>query len=413
MLDNKVKLKVLQDIIESPTFKDAHRLRDLLSYLVKESVAGNKPKEAAIAIEVLGKTKDFDSKDDAIVRVYINNLRNKLEHYYLTNPLPVSGYRIRIPKGSYDPEFEPVIIPKASNHRQIYSIFSVVVLLLVCAVVYLWYSKKQSSQPLYASNPILNDVISSNNKPVLIIMGDFFFMNEDKDEGSEHYNVRDFTINTMDDFLNASKSNPDFNKRFSPGLYTYLRPSTSWGIFKLLPILKSGNKEIFIKLASQFTVDDLKSYNVIFIGQVKSLFTLQKLMSVYGIKCNVNANTLYVTSKDSGAGKMFTPTNMSGGKYENDYAVIAKGTGPEGTGFLLLMGFAEIGILGAVDAIIDAKSVSAVRTELEKLDDPDMKDFTAVFEAEGLNQTVFHSHLKYVVTRTPNFRVWEDTLAKK
>lgn len=409
MLDKKEKLKILKIVVESQTFREAHRLRDLLSYLVNESVEGRKPKEASIAIDVLGKDKDFDSKGDAIVRVYINNLRNKLEQFYLSDQADTIDYRIRIPKGRYEVEFEPLIHQKpVAKDNRIYFLFGGIVTILCAVIIYLLVinNGKNTNAPV-ENNQLLQEVLNSNNKPTLIVLGDFFFMNQDKENSSEHFNIRDFSINSMDDFIKASKANPEFQRKFSPSPYTYLRPSSSWGLLKLMQALPPGLRNVSVKLASQFTADDFKSSNVIFLGQVKSMFVLQKFLSVYGLRCNIDSNSIRVSGTAPGDERLFTPANMLGGKYEKDYAMMVRGNGPEGTNFLLLMGFAEIGVLEAVNAAVDPKAVEKIRQNLEKAGSKDLNNFTAVLEAEGLNQTIFDAQVTFVSHRQPNFNLWE------
>jgi hypothetical protein len=51
------------------------RLRKLFDYLSERTLAGESPKEIAIAVDVFGKSSDFDVSQDALVRVYIHKLR--------------------------------------------------------------------------------------------------------------------------------------------------------------------------------------------------------------------------------------------------------------------------------------------------------------------------------------------------
>jgi hypothetical protein len=75
------------------------RLRRLFDYLVENSLAGQSPKEVAIAIDVFGKTSDFDAAQDALVRVYIHKLRKALDEFYSSRGEP--GARLHLPRGDY------------------------------------------------------------------------------------------------------------------------------------------------------------------------------------------------------------------------------------------------------------------------------------------------------------------------
>ena len=72
----------------------------LLEYLAACSAAGRVPKELEIASEVFGKGTDFDPNQDSLVRVYVHNLRQKLENYYSRNE-SANAERVTIPKGEY------------------------------------------------------------------------------------------------------------------------------------------------------------------------------------------------------------------------------------------------------------------------------------------------------------------------
>ena len=72
----------------------------LLKYLAGCSINGRRPKELEIAAEVFGKGSDFDPNQDSLVRVYVHNLRQKLDKYY-SHEDNRSGDRLMIPKGEY------------------------------------------------------------------------------------------------------------------------------------------------------------------------------------------------------------------------------------------------------------------------------------------------------------------------
>jgi adenylate cyclase len=96
----------LKRILESPDFDASQRSRDILSFVVEETLAkrSHTLKGFTIATQVFGRMNDFDPILDPIVRIEMGKLRRALEHYYLTkgkqNPI-----RIEIPKGTNVPTF--------------------------------------------------------------------------------------------------------------------------------------------------------------------------------------------------------------------------------------------------------------------------------------------------------------------
>ena len=96
----------LYRLLQSSDFQAPARLKNLLAYLVEETLHGRAGniKAYSIALEVFGRGESFNPNTDPIVRVEAGKLRRRLELYYLLNPNdPV---RISIPLGSYVPTFK-------------------------------------------------------------------------------------------------------------------------------------------------------------------------------------------------------------------------------------------------------------------------------------------------------------------
>ena len=104
-LTNEKVLAQLARIVESGDFQASERLRDFLTFVVEETLAGRGEsiKAYTIALTVFGRGVDFDPMLDPIVRVEAGRLRKLLERYYFLHPSdPVL---IKIPRGNYIPLF--------------------------------------------------------------------------------------------------------------------------------------------------------------------------------------------------------------------------------------------------------------------------------------------------------------------
>jgi adenylate cyclase len=103
---NEIQAQLLK-LLNSNEFQNSKRMKELLTYLVDQTVSGKAKllKGYTIAVDVFGRDKDFDTSNDAIVRVQAGKLRTKLEHYYLTEGIS-DPIRVSLPKGSYVPCFE-------------------------------------------------------------------------------------------------------------------------------------------------------------------------------------------------------------------------------------------------------------------------------------------------------------------
>jgi hypothetical protein len=100
--------ELLERIAASDRFKKSKRLRDLLLFLGERSLQDPycTLREQEIGVEVFGRSPDYDTSHDTLVRVHVSQLRKKLQDYFLTEgrkePLV-----IEVPKGSYVPVFRP------------------------------------------------------------------------------------------------------------------------------------------------------------------------------------------------------------------------------------------------------------------------------------------------------------------
>ncbi len=96
----------MQRIFDSTEMQGSARRRNLLKYLVEETLAGraNQLKGYSIALAVFDRDEDFNPGDDPIVRLEAGRLRRSLDTYY-ANAGRDDLVRITIPKGSYGAHF--------------------------------------------------------------------------------------------------------------------------------------------------------------------------------------------------------------------------------------------------------------------------------------------------------------------
>ena len=94
----------LARLMASEALRNSPRLRQFLSYVVRQVLAGDEDgiKEYTIGVEVFQRGTRFDPKCDSIVRVEAIKLRRKLHEYYRAEGA-TDIVTISIPKGSYRP----------------------------------------------------------------------------------------------------------------------------------------------------------------------------------------------------------------------------------------------------------------------------------------------------------------------
>jgi Tol biopolymer transport system component len=156
-IDNKQSvLKELERLLMTAPFASATRSAALLRFLVTETLAerSDRLKEYVLGVEVLGRPESFDPRIDPIARVEASRLRNKLELSYANGDGP-SDVRIMLPRGTYVPQFEPVVAPASTSRRSVGAAFvaaCVISAFLVGAVAAtVWNRRNASFQTLRTS----------------------------------------------------------------------------------------------------------------------------------------------------------------------------------------------------------------------------------------------------------------------
>ncbi len=110
----------LNEILLREAFAGSRRSQEFLRYVVEETLAGRGAgiKERNIAVDVFGRSSDFDSQKESIVRVKALEVRRRLAHAYESGT--TDGVRIELPAGAYQPVFRfapSTTLPDGSGER--------------------------------------------------------------------------------------------------------------------------------------------------------------------------------------------------------------------------------------------------------------------------------------------------------
>jgi hypothetical protein len=95
----------LEELLTSQPFAGSRRRQAFLRYVVEETLAGRGGaiKEANIAVDVFGRSRDFDAHGGSLVRVTGGDVRKGLNKAYSSGM--GQDVRIDLPLGGYQPEF--------------------------------------------------------------------------------------------------------------------------------------------------------------------------------------------------------------------------------------------------------------------------------------------------------------------
>lgn len=98
--------EALSEVLKSTPFRSSKQSRELLQYIVDQTLAGHAEllKERIIGAEVFGRPPDYDTNEDPIVRGRAAEVRKRLAQYYMDEGQR-SSIRIEISPGAYHASF--------------------------------------------------------------------------------------------------------------------------------------------------------------------------------------------------------------------------------------------------------------------------------------------------------------------
>src|SRR5215472_2032428 len=104
--DDQGVRRELDLVLGSEGFARNERLSRFLRFVVERRLEGRDQelKESVIAVEVFGRSPDYDPRRDPIVRTEATRLRARLSQYYVGEGKGDSLI-IELPKGGYSPAF--------------------------------------------------------------------------------------------------------------------------------------------------------------------------------------------------------------------------------------------------------------------------------------------------------------------
>jgi hypothetical protein len=109
-LNSDPRWQLVQRIAASSGFVNSPRLSTFLLYVSKQTLSGEGGclNERCIGEAVFERSPDYDPRDDNIVRSHASRLRLRLQEYFEGEGAS-EKLRVNIPRGSYVPQFDPLV----------------------------------------------------------------------------------------------------------------------------------------------------------------------------------------------------------------------------------------------------------------------------------------------------------------
>jgi hypothetical protein len=388
----------IDTIIKSHSLRGSESLCRLLLYLAKQSIEHpDAPlKEYQIATEVYGRHADFDPQSDSTIRVQVGRLRLKLAEYYAGEGA-TDHIVVRIPKGSYHLTFEarvetkPVVsetgpqnVPPRGTSASI--VVEVVparwriaaVLLLVALVVSLMALGSAVRSRRAAESATLRTGVEQTTGP----LADFW---------------RPFTSGAEEPWVIFS--NAAFVGRPETGMRYYKSGQDSkstvydhyTGVGEVLAIhalddaFSTLGQRVRVKRGSLFSLDDVKSNNLIFVGSPSENLSLRDIPGTQEfvfqrVASGPRQGDLSVINRHPNPGEassyLATPSDVP---QTEDYAVVGLVPGiGSGRYVMILAGTTTFGTQGAVEFVCRQESVEKLLQSIPRSNGEQIIPFEAL-----------------------------------
>ncbi len=423
VFDRKSLDILIDHILESGALGRSKVYANLLQYLVKAAGQASSPKEIEIAMEVLGRDVDFDVSKDSVVRVYVHQLRKKLDRYYSEHyPLKFgqqAAYRLVIPKGEYtvaamvfQPSTEgeksdqgssiPAPLNPIAYKRSTLFPWAVAAVILLAANLsfmlgkFLFDSNQAAPLQAVAKDPIWQPMLGDNS-PILLVVGDFYIFGELDEAGNVKRMVREFSINSKMDLEDLFMVEPELAWKYYDLDLTYIPEGSAFALNSISAILPNGNKSVDVKMMSELTTEDITTHHIIYIGYVSGLDRLHNMVfAASGLSIGNNYDELI--NKDSRDVYTSTAGLPSFSEPFTDYGFLSFLPSANDKNIMAITGMRDAGLIHTAKALGDAKQLKAIHKHLNTTATDKNNLFQAyevLFEVQGINRKNFNAKIVY------------------
>ncbi len=390
-----------QRIISSGVLGRSKHYAAMLRYLVNCSLENRQPKEIELATDVLGKAIDFDVSADSSVRVYVHQLRKKLNIYFDQNELD-AAYKLVIPKGKYALA-AVAALPAASTKGfslaklgMSNSLLIAVVMLLSANLLYMFSQQIEASRPpsqFAAAHPVWGSVLD-DDQPILLVMGDYYIFGELNANGNVARMVREFNVNSRSDLEDLQFSDIEHTENYLDLDLSYMPEGSAFALAKIVPILQRSGKAVNITMMSDLTTADIRSNHIVYIGYISALEKLTSMVFAgSGLRIGRSYDELFNTktaeyyTSDAGLPEEGQPFR--------DYGMFSTFPASSDTQVVLISGMRDAGMMHTAQALSDTSSLDDLLVSIDRDTDEAVAGFEALFEVYGVDRLNFDANLVY------------------
>lgn len=265
--------KELDMMMASYHFRGSKRYPALLKYVVDAALDGRSRdlKERTLGVEVFGRSPDYDTNADPVVRFSASEVRKRIAQYYHESE-NVSRLRIELPLGSYVPEFllraqevnEPQTLPDAEKagppqpnpkkRRRLGWLvdLSLIALLMAVAAFGTYSYHRLSAANITTTDKFWGPLVRST-QPILIVVG----------TSHPQIMVPDSADTSFSDFM--------------VGPHHHVSVATAIALANIVGVLRQHGITYDIKEDIEASLTDMHARPVILVGATNNAWTMRLL----------------------------------------------------------------------------------------------------------------------------------------
>jgi hypothetical protein len=303
------KLDQLERLLNSRILQGSESLKAFLRFVVLKTIDNQEVslKEYTIATEVFGRSDNYDSRSDSMVRVQAGRLRTKLQEYYATEGKQ-DKVLIDLPKGHYTPTFayieganiegangaavaaspiaEKIPAPTVQDKWPRFAIATLIILSIVLGALAFNFGAQTSQlkntlasseagpPDVQAASPLWSDFFHSP-EPILVTFSNTLF------QGTAETGMR--LLKPLDSpgasaGSHAMPQSTGAGEEASPPITDhYTGVGEVLGVYALGDLFYKASRSIRVKRSLMLNWDDLKTENIIILGSPAENFLLRDL----------------------------------------------------------------------------------------------------------------------------------------
>jgi len=405
LMDKDLLQELTEKIIATKSFGRSKSYAKLLRYLVECSANDGSPKETTIAYDVFDKS-NYDPAESTFIRVYLYNLRGKLDKYYSKEGKHDETI-LSIPKGHYKIELsskQKSISRSKFNYPPTLFILILVLSLLINLGMWVKFTNNQTPKSAISDSEIWADILHSE-LPLSVFVGDQFLYRELNSKLDSSVFVRNPQINSKQELDTFNQQQPESHlKRLPVSFGFHISNSSTW-IKTLTQLFSAENKHFTIGDMSRFNKRLLPNNDFIVIGMLKTL----GIFTHYPTFSRSSVESLQHKNEDGKAATLYTPKGEHN-SYHTDYGFFGKLPGPNNNTIFIFGGLFDSGPSQSLKNFTDKKSLQNVEKALKDKFGYIPKYFEVIFEVNGLDRMELDSkilHLDEVIPES-DLAIWKE-----